>query len=283
MLDLLIADFKEGVFGHKGVNMRFGIIGGTAVYEVPGVITKEEIVDTQYGQAKVYIGQGTNQDLVFVTRHGVDHSIPPHNVNYRANIAALKKLGVEKVLATYCVGSLSTMIPPGGMVLLDQFIDTTMHRESTFFQGGDYGLGHTDMTEPYCTTLRDIIYQLAKDRRFELLPTGTYVTTNGPRFETSAEIRLYASWGGDVVGMTGGSETALAREAGLHFAAVAFSINYGAGLKYSELTVEKTGLDKTLPELMELFVETLRTPFEPKCICDRAIHFSENPKIDLYK
>ncbi|MEN8241614.1 MAG: MTAP family purine nucleoside phosphorylase [Chloroflexota bacterium] len=262
--------------------MRFGIIGGTAVYGVEGVETKEEIIDTQYGQAKVYLGQGKDQDIVFLTRHGADHSIPPHKVNYRANIAALKKLDVEKVMATYCVGSLITMIPPGGMVLLDQFIDTTMHRESTFFQGGEYGLGHTDMTEPYCGTLRDVIYQLAKERKFELLPNGTYVSTNGPRFETSAEVRMYAGLGGHVVGMTGGTETALAREAGLHFSAVAFSINYGAGLKYSELTVDKTGLDKTLPELMQLFIEALRAPFKQTCNCDQAIHYSENPKINLF-
>lgn len=262
--------------------MRFGIIGGTAVYEIPGIKTEEETIDTQYGAAKVFIGQGKNQDIVFLTRHGADHSIPPHKVNYRANIAALKKLGVEKAMATYCVGSLVTMIPPGGMVLLDQIIDTTTYRENTFFQGGDFGLGHTDMTEPFCSTLRDKIYSLARARNFELLPDGTYVCTNGPRFETSAEVRMYAMLGGHVVGMTGGTEAALAREAGLHFSAVAFSINYGAGLKHSTLTVERTGLDKTLPELMQLFIETLRSPFDQICACDAAVHYSEDPKIDIF-
>ena len=263
--------------------MKLGIVGGTGVYEIPGIDTKEEIVDTQYGPAVVYLGQGENSDLVFLTRHGVDHSIPPHKVNYRANITALKKLDVSRVLATYCVGSLNTMLPPGGMVLLDQFIDTSMHRVNTFFQGGEFGLGHTDMVEPYCATLRNTVYQLAQAQKFELLPHGTYISFNGPRFETAAEIRLFAKWGGDVIGMTGGTETALAREAGLHFAAVAYSINYGAGLKHSVMTIDKTGLDEKLGQLMMLFIEALRTPFVQNCICDSAVHYSAEPQINLFE
>jgi len=263
--------------------MKLGIIGGTGTYEIPGMETKEEIIDTQYGQAVVYIGQGQDSDMVFLTRHGVDHSIPPHKVNYKANITALKKLGVSHVFATYCVGSLTTMLPPGGMILLDQFIDTSMHRVNTFFQGGEYGLGHTDMVEPYCNTLRNTLYKLAQAQEFELLPNGTYVSFNGPRFETAAEIRLFANWGGDVIGMTGATETALAREAGLHFAAVAYSINYGAGLKNSVMTIDKSGLDEKLAQLMALFIEALRSPFEQNCICDDAILFTAEPKINLFE
>jgi 5'-methylthioadenosine phosphorylase len=262
--------------------MKVGIIGGTGVYAVPGVKTTEEIIETQYGNALVYWGLEENEDLVFLTRHGVDHSIPPHKVNYRANITALKKLGVSRVLATYCVGSLTTMLPPGGMVLLDQFIDTATHRENTFFQGGEYGLGHTDMVEPYCSTLRETVYRLAQEADFQILPSGTYVCSNGPRFETAAEIRMFASWGGEVIGMTGGTETSLAREAGLHFAAIAFSINYGAGLKHSVMTIEQEGLDVKLAKLMQIFIRALRSPFEQQCICDSAVHYSEEPKIDLF-
>ena len=262
--------------------MKLGIIGGTGVYQVHGVDTIEEKIETQYGPAVVYKGQSENADLVFLTRHGIDHSIPPHKVNFRANIAALKKLGVERVLATYCVGSLTTMLPPGAMVILDQFIDTASSRENTFFQGGDYGLGHTDMVEPYCITLRNTVYRIAQDKNFGLLPNGTYVCSNGPRFETSAEIRMFAQWGGDVIGMTGGTETALAREAGLHFAAVAFSVNYGAGLKHSVMKIEETGLEDRLATLMQIFIQALRRPFDQKCICDSAIHISEAPKIDLF-
>ena len=262
--------------------MKVGIIGGTGVYAIPGLETTEQIIDTQYGQAKVYVGHGENADLVFLARHGVDHSIPPHKVNYRANITALKKLGIERVLATYAVGSLTTMVPPGGMVLLDQFIDMALPRDNTFFQGGDFGLGHTDMVEPYCATMRNTVYRLAQEKGFPLLPNGTYVCTNGPRFETSAEVRLFGSWGGDVVGMTGATETALAREAGLHFAAVAFSVNYGAGLKYSVMKLEEEGLDEKLAKLMAIFIEALRSPFEQQCNCDAAVMYSEMPKVDLF-
>lgn len=263
--------------------MKVGIIGGTGVYAIPGLETKEEMIETQYGQAKVYIGQGKNDDLVFLARHGVDHSIPPHKVNYRANITALKKLGVARVMATYAVGSLTTMIPPGGMVLLDQFIDIAIPRVNTFFQGGEFGLGHTDMVEPYCTTLRNTVHRLAQEKGFSLLPNGTYVCANGPRFETSAEVRLFGNWGGDVVGMTGATETALAREAGLHFAAVAFSVNYGAGLKHSVMKIEEAGLDEKLAELITIFIDTLQAPFEQQCICDSAVMYSEKPKINLFQ
>ena len=263
--------------------MKYGIIGGTGVYEVPGMATEEEIITTRYGQAKVYLGQGVHDDLVFLTRHGVDHTIPPHKVNYRANITALKKLGVERVLATNAVGSLTTLVPPGGMVLLDQYIDASTHREGTFFTGGEAGLGHTDVTEPYCNTLRDAVYRLAQAEDFPLLPNGTYVCTNGPRFETSAEVRMFARLGGDVVGMTGATEAALAREAGLHFAAVGISINYGAGLRNSLITIEEDGLAEKQARLMSIFIRALRSPFEPQCNCDSAVHYSAQPKIDLFE
>jgi 5'-methylthioadenosine phosphorylase len=259
------------------------MIGGSGVYEIPGIETNEEIVDTQYGQAKVYLGLGKNEDLIFIPRHGIDHSIPPHKVNYRANITAFKKLGVERVFGTYAVGSLKTSIPPGGFVLLDQFIDLNFQRTATFFQGEDFGLGHTDMTEPYCTTLRDALYEQAVDQGFPLLPNGTYVCFNGPRFETAAEIRMFAQWGGDVIGMTGGTEASLAREAGLHFAGVAFSINYAAGLKHSLITIEKPGFEQNILKLTSLIIAVFRGSFEPVCPCANAVHMSEPPKINLFE
>lgn len=263
--------------------MRYGIMGGSGIYAVPGIETKEEFIDTQYGRAKVYLGTGEYDDLVFIPRHGVDHSIPPHKVNYRANITAFKKLGVERAFGTYAVGSLKTSIPPGGFVLLDQFIDMNQQRMASFFQGQEYGLGHTDMTEPYCNTLRDALYELAVAEGFHILPNGTYVCFNGPRFETSAEIRMFAQWGGDVIGMTGGTETALAREAGLHYAAVAFSINYAAGLKHRMIKVEKPGFEENILRLTSLFIEVFRGKFDQHCPCDDAVHMSEPPKINLFE
>jgi len=263
--------------------MKYGIIGGSGIYAVPGIETSEELVETQYGPAKVYLGVGDNDDLVFIPRHGIDHSIPPHKVNYRANITAFKKLGVEKVFGTYAVGSLKTSIPPGGFVILDQFIDLNFQRTATFFQGGDFGLGHTDMTNPYCSTLRNALYDLAVAQGFHILPNGTYVCFNGPRFETSAEIRMFAQWGGDVIGMTGGTETALAREAGLHYAGVAFSINYAAGLKHQMITIEKPGFEENVLRLTSLIIAVFRGEFEQSCPCDSAVHMSEAPKINLFE
>jgi len=262
--------------------MLKGIVAGTGVYDVPGVVMKKKVIDTQYGQATVFLGQGDNEDIVFLTRHGADHSIPPHKVNYRANISALKTLGVSQVLGVYCVGSLNTMLPPGGMVLLDQFIDFTIHRESTFFQGGEYGLGHTDMVEPYCPTLRSVVLEVSEKHNFELLPHSTYVSFNGPRFETAAEIRLFKQLGGDVIGMTGATETTLAREAGLHYAAVAYSVNYGAGLKTSIMKIEKKGLEEKLHTLLSILIKSLQMPFKPTCICESAVYFNEQPKLDLF-
>ena len=133
-----------------------------------------------------------------------------------------------------------------------------------------------------CQTLSKTLYPLALEQGLPILPDGTYICFNGPRFETSAEIRLYAQWGGDVIGMTGGTETALAREAGLHYAGVAFSINYGAGLRHSEITFEKPGLDQNLGKLLMLIIEALRTSLEFDCGCDTAVLYSEDPKIDLF-
>lgn len=262
--------------------MKFGIIGGTGVYELGGIDTRKKEVETQYGPSIVYLGQGENKDIVFLTRHGIDHSIPPHKINYRANIAALKKLGVERVMATYGVGSLNKMIKPGDMVVLDQFIDFSQHRTNSFFQGKEYGLGHTDLTHPYCTTLREIVIDISQKKGFDVLPNGTYFCFNGPRFETAAEIRMFAQLGGDVVGMTGATETALAREAGLHFCAVAYSINYGAGLMSDKIKFERKGLSTKTDELIGIFISVLQSPFDQKCICDQAVKFSQDSSINPF-
>jgi 5'-methylthioadenosine phosphorylase len=263
--------------------MRFGIIGGTGVYRVKGIETREEKIQTRYGSALVFLGCGDAEDLVFLTRHGPDHSIPPHKINYRANIAALKLLGVEWTLATYCVGSLHESIAPTDVMLVDQYIDLASGREHTFFEGGQAGLGHTDVTQPYCETLRQAVLRSAEKRKFPLISHGTYVCTNGPRFETAAEVRMAAQLGGDVVGMTGGTETALAREAGLHYAAAAYSINYGAGLISAAMEFKREEIGELLDALLEVFIEALRNPFPRDCSCDKAVIYKQEPALDLYR
>ena len=194
--------------------MRVAIVGGTGFDNIPGGKFREEIIDTHYGNARVFFGEEEYEDLIFLARHGVDHSVPPHKINYRANIRALKDLDVERVMATFAIGSINEEMPPMSLILLDQFIDFTSGRISTFYDGGESSLVHTEMTEPYCEGLRKKALEIAQTKNILLHPKGTYVCTNGPRFETAAEIRMYKMLGADVVGMTGVPEAVLARELG---------------------------------------------------------------------
>jgi 5'-methylthioadenosine phosphorylase len=256
--------------------MRGAIIGGTGVYKITGTPLEPKTVETPWGQAEVFLGQGEAEDLVFLPRHGPGHQIPPHRINFRANIKALEQLGVQRVLATYAVGSLHLNIPPCSLVALDQFIDFSFRGEGTFFDGGRSGVAHTDMTEPYCPGLRERVLAVAAGRGLEMLPSGTYVCCNGPRFETAAEVRMLAQLGGDVVSMTGVPEVSLARELGLHYAAVALCINWGAGLK-GPVQVVESGLDELRAGLLAVFVEVLRTPRLGACACESAVHVFHPP------
>jgi 5'-methylthioadenosine phosphorylase len=172
--------------------MHSAIIAGTGIYDIPGMTFQERIIDTAYGQAKVNIGTVDGFELVFLARHGLDHSNPPHNINYRANIKALQMLGVKRVAATYAVGSANRRVRPTEMALLTDFMNFTSGRPLTFFEGGDSGLAHTAMDAPYCPAMGRKILELAQKRGLAIKPDAVYVATNGPRFETPAEIRMYA-------------------------------------------------------------------------------------------
>ncbi len=220
-------------------DMKVGIIGGTGVYESSWLITAEELhVQTPFGSVTMTRGRtaGGQDDVYFVNRHGPGHHVPPHMVNYRANIWGLHHVGVERILATAAVGSLSSTLPPGVSVLCDQFLDFTKSRPLTFFEGGQKGVVHTDMTDPYCPHLRSILFQNAATAGLVAVNGGCYVTTEGPRFETPAEIKAFRMLGGDVVGMTSVPEVVLARELGLCYATVALVTNYAAGITSQYLT-----------------------------------------------
>lgn len=238
---------------------RIGIIGGTGV-EMPGEGFVESTVATPFGDARVFTGDagGAYADVVFLSRHGANHDIPPHKVNYRANIFALHALGVRDVLASFAVGSIAESIPPGGAVAIDQIIDFTHGREQTFFDGGERGLFHVPFTEPFSRALRGQLIDLAPGFGLELIPAGTYVCFNGPRFETAAEIRMFGALGADVVGMTAMPEAVLAREIGLRYAGVAVSVNWAAGVR-GALVLDMAALDGIRGRLFPLFLETLRT------------------------
>jgi 5'-methylthioadenosine phosphorylase len=213
---------------------QVAIIGGTGLESLPADYTFEPFtVTTPFGDASlVRVAQGSDR-FVFLSRHGAAHGLAPHQINYRANIAALAQIGVTRVLATNAVGSLRLDLLPGALVLFDDFIDFTRARPLTFWQDhptAPEGVVHTDFSTPYCPELRTVLEETAAGRNVDLLPRATYLCADGPRFESPAEIRMFAQWGGDVVGMTGLPEAIFAREAGLCYAGVGIVTNFGAGL-----------------------------------------------------
>jgi 5'-methylthioadenosine phosphorylase len=236
---------------------RIGIIGGSGV-ERPEAGYTETVVATPYGPALAWTGSGEMADVVFLSRHGVEHDIPPHRINYRANIKALELLGVDRAIATFAVGGIAGDIPPGGVVALDDAIDFTSGRESTFFDGGDSGLKHTPFSKAFSPALREALVALAPAHDLAIRPTGTYICFNGPRFETAAEIRVSRILGADVVGMTAMPEAILARELGIHYGGVAVSVNWAAGIE-AELTLDFGALESIRGKLLPLILEVLRT------------------------
>ena len=219
------------------MDVKIAVIGGTGVYD-PNIMTniRDETINTPYGDVQLKVGNYRGKPVAFMNRHGDEHSIPPHLVNYRANIAALKKLGVKNVLATGAVGSLNPAMQPGHFIFVDQFLDFTKCRQQTFFDGGAAGVVHLDMTSPYCPELREILSRSARSLGFTSHPAGTYICCEGPRFETAAEIKMYRLLGGDLVGMTSVPEAPLAREAEMCYATIAIVTNYAAGISPTRLT-----------------------------------------------
>jgi 5'-methylthioadenosine phosphorylase len=213
------------------------IIGGTGVCD-PNMLdnVKESSLDNFYGTIKYMEGTYKGKKLIFLPRHGKNHQIPPHLINYRANILGLKRLGVTSIIATTAVGSLNQEYKPDDFVLPDQFLDFTKNRHTTFFDGGKNGVVHVDMTDPYCPTLRKVICQAGQELGLTVHPQGTYVCTEGPRFETPAEIKMFSKLGGDLVGMTNVPEVNLAREAEMCYATVSMITNFAAGISPTPLT-----------------------------------------------
>ncbi len=216
---------------------EIAIIGGTGVYDASILHNvREESIVTPYGDVSYMLGEYAGKEIVFIARHGSHHSIPPHKINYRANIWAIKKIGVQKIIATTAVGSLNSAMKPGDFVLIDQFLDFTKNRISTFYEGGERGVVHLDVTEPYCPSLRKTIKKAAVQEGLSIHEQGVYVCTEGPRFESPAEIKMFAKLGGDLVGMTNVPEVVLAHEAEICYATVSMVTNYAAGISPTHLT-----------------------------------------------
>jgi 5'-methylthioadenosine phosphorylase len=240
-------------------NELLAIIGGTGANlrgpNSPLKNTHDETVSTRWGEAFITYGELGNQSMIFLHRHSaLDGShIPPHKINYRANIAALKFLGVTGILASNAVGSLRPEWKPGALVLVDDFLDFTTSRDKTFF---DDCAVHIDVTRPYCERLRELLLSAARDENITLIDGGVYACTDGPRFETAAEIRAYKTLGADVVGMTGVPEIVLAREANISYLAIAIVTNAAAGVLPEPLTQAEVmeAMRDTMPQVSQLFL-----------------------------
>jgi 5'-methylthioinosine phosphorylase len=208
------------------------IIGGTGLTELENLtITKRLIVRTPYGEPSqpLIFGEICGHEVIFLARHGNGHTIPPHAVNYRANIAALHAQGVKEIAAIATVGGIHPDLAPGTIALPDQIIDYTYGRENTFYDGIAKPVNHIDFTHPYCEKLRAKWVKAANAAGETLIPDGVYATMQGPRLETAAEINRIERDGATMVGMTGMPEAALARELGMSYAAICPVANYAAG------------------------------------------------------
>ena len=229
------------------------IIGGTGLTQLSTLeITRREVARTPYGEPSgaLTFGMLAEKPVVFLARHGYGHTIPPHQVNYRANIWALKQAKVSAIVSVASVGGIRPEFGPGAMVVPNQIIDYTWGRKSTFFEGGDSAVHHIDFTHPYDEPLRQRILAAAAAVGEAMYDGGVYAATQGPRLETAAEINRLERDGADLVGMTGMPEAALARELDLPYAAINVVANFAAGRGASETGIQFSIIEVVLQEAM---------------------------------
>lgn len=254
---------------------KLAIIGGTGVYQADMLDHVREVeLDTRYGTVNLLVGTCKGREVVFMTRHGKGHTVPPHLINYRANIQALRELGVKKVIATAAVGSLNENMPPQDFVLIDQFLDFTKKRKNTFFEGQFEGVAHVDVTAPYCPGIRNFLYTKAQELGLNIHQGGCYVCAEGPRYETAAEIKMFKQLGGDVVGMTSVPEVVLAREAGMCYATLCMVTNFAAGISPYALTHEEVldVMQRMNEDISRLIMAALvEMPLEKDCGCKEGL------------
>ena len=230
------------------------IIGGSGLTQIGNMeVTRRLVMRTPYGEPSgaLTFGRIREHEVIFLARHGYAHTIPPHDVNYQANIWALASQNVSHIISVASVGGIRDDLVPGALVVPDQIIDYTHGRKSTFFDSRDKPVTHTDFTEPYCEELRQKCIKAAGLSGTPVIAGGVYAVTQGPRLETAAEINRMERDGADMVGMTGMPEAILAREAGLCYAALAVVANYAAGRADSVHGVRLEDVNAVLKVAME--------------------------------
>jgi len=258
---------------------EIGIIGGSGLYSMPGLsATREEKVTTPFGEPSdaFVLGELDGRKVAFLARHGRGHRLLPSELNFRANIYAMKKLGVERILSVSAVGSLKEEHKPTDFVVPDQFIDRTFHRESTFF--GEGIVGHVAFGDPVCATVAAAIVSGCEAADVVGKTRGTYVCMEGPQFSTRAESNLYRSWGADVIGMTNLQEAKLAREAEICYATMAMVTDYDCWHEsHDAVTVDQiiAVLNQNAANAAKVVRAAVAAmPRERTCACASALKFA---------
>ncbi len=253
---------------------EIGIIGGSGIY-TPDLIRDAEPVKvyTPYGDPSdfIYVGWIKDRRVAFLPRHGKGHRIPPHMINYRANIWAMKSLGIKRILAPSAVGSLQEEIRPGDLVIPDQFLDMTKGRKYTFYDGGK--VAHVSLADPFCPELRRVVMEGCRSLGLSYHERGTYVCIEGPRFSTRAESALFRSWGAHIIGMTLVPEVNLAREAEICYVTIAMVTDYDV---WAERPVSAAEVAETMAKNVEKVRKLIESvvpeiPRERRCGCGEAL------------
>ncbi len=258
-----------------------GVIGGTSIYSLMGE-AKDTEVKTKYGDPSDKIGMLSigGKQVAFVPRHGKKHTIPPQQVPYKANLQALKDMGVGRIISTGAVGSLRLDYRPGDFVLFDQFVNMTHGRADTIFDGNK--VTHVGMGEPYCPEMRALAYEIATDAGIDVHKHGTIVVINGPRYSTKAESKMFSSMNIDVINMTQYPETALARELGICYLGIGIVTDYDSGLedaehKASSFKEQAAKFTENLDKLKGLMTKLIaQIPEKRSCNCAASLEGATN-------
>jgi len=263
---------------------RIGIIGGSGLYKIEGFKNiKEVTVDTPFGEPsdKFITGSLEGREVVFLPRHGVGHRISPSEINYRANIYGMKKLGVDRIISVTACGSLKEKFRPLDFVVVDQYVDRTNHaREMTFFEQGI--VVHIAFAHPVCGELSDLLYAAgyaaAKSLKIEMHKGGTYINMEGPAFSTLAESELYRNWGMDIIGMTNMPEAKLAREAEICYSTLAAVTDYDCWHpEFETITIDMVikNLQRNIDNAKKILSDVIKKlPRERNCACKDALKFA---------
>ncbi len=258
----------------KAERVKIAVIGGTGLEDLFETEKKLE-VKTPYGEtSKISLGSVNGQKIAFLQRHNAEHTIPPHMLNYKANIHALYQIGTARILATNAVGAINPRLEPGDLLAPQDFIDFTK-RCQTFFD--EAPVTHIDLSQPYCPQIKKLLAEASRRTGIGLIEEMVMICTEGPRFETPAEIRMFRRMGGDIVGMTGHPEAALARELQICYAPLCYVSNMAAGMQNQLASTALAAVSrKVLPIVKQLLVETIgMLPEDRDCTCGESLKYAQ--------